>query len=246
MAQVLLLSPTADDYAHILPGLSLLPHDTGQLPLEASQVLARPEPDLIVIDARQELSSARMCCRTLRAAGSRTPILVIMAEGGFIALDHQWGCDDVVLPTAGPAEIDARIRLLTSRTEPAEPDPKETQLQAGDLIIDPGSYSAKLRGRNLDLTYREFELLRYLAQTPGRVHSRSQLLQEVWGYDYYGGTRTVDVHIRRLRSKLGSDAESLIATIRNVGYRFDLPTAGRARSGAVDDGTSSESTEEGA
>ena len=78
----------------------------------------------------------------------------------------------------------------------------------------------------LDLTFKEFELLKYLAQHPGRVFSRAQLLQEVWGYDYYGGTRTVDVHVRRLRAKLGSDHETLIGTVRNVGYRFVLPKDG--------------------
>ena len=77
-----------------------------------------------------------------------------------------------------------------------------------------------MRGRLLDLTYKEFELLKYLAQHPGRVFTRAQLLQEVWGYDYYGGTRTVDVHVRRLRAKLGSEHEVLIGTVRNVGYRF--------------------------
>ena len=84
----------------------------------------------------------------------------------------------------------------------------------------------RLRGRLLDLTYKEFELLKYLAQHPGRVFTRSQLLQEVWGYDYFGGTRTVDVHVRRLRAKLGTDYEVLIGTVRNVGYRF-VPGGGR-------------------
>ncbi|HSK60765.1 MAG TPA: winged helix-turn-helix domain-containing protein, partial [Actinomycetospora sp.] len=78
-----------------------------------------------------------------------------------------------------------------------------------------------LRGRPLDLTFREFELLKYLAANPGRVFTRSQLLQEVWGYDYYGGTRTVDVHIRRLRAKLGTEHEQLIGTVRGVGYKLD-------------------------
>jgi DNA-binding response OmpR family regulator len=78
-----------------------------------------------------------------------------------------------------------------------------------------------LRGKPLDLTFREFELLKYLANNPRRVFTRSQLLQEVWGYDYYGGTRTVDVHIRRLRAKLGTEHEQLIGTIRGVGYKLD-------------------------
>ena len=82
-------------------------------------------------------------------------------------------------------------------------------------------------GRSLDLTFKEFELLKYLAQHPGRVFTRAQLLHEIWGYDYFGGTRTVDVHIRRLRAKLGPEFEAIIGTVRNVGYRFSLPNAGK-------------------
>ena len=89
------------------------------------------------------------------------------------------------------------------------------------MVIDEATYSVRLRGRILDLTYKEFELLKFLAQHPGRVFTRDQLLREVWGYDYFGGTRTVDVHVRRLRAKLG-DLESLIGTVRNVGYRFNV------------------------
>ena len=91
------------------------------------------------------------------------------------------------------------------------------------MVVDEATYTAKLGGRVLDLTFKEFELLKYLAQHPGRVFTRDQLLQEVWGYDYFGGTRTVDVHVRRLRAKLGTDNETLIGTVRNVGYRFVLP-----------------------
>ena len=87
--------------------------------------------------------------------------------------------------------------------------------------MDETTYTAKHRGRTLDLTFKEFELLKFLAAHPGRVFSRAQLLQEVWGYDYFGGTRTVDVHVRRLRAKLGAEGEHLIGTVRNVGYRFE-------------------------
>lgn len=97
------------------------------------------------------------------------------------------------------------------------------EIRNGDLSVDEATYSAKLKGRVLDLTFKEFELIKYLAQHPGRVFTRAQLLQEVWGYDYFGGTRTVDVHVRRLRAKLGPEHESLIGTVRNVGYRFVVP-----------------------
>ena len=96
-------------------------------------------------------------------------------------------------------------------------------IRSGQVTIDEASYTARLGKRALDLTFKEFELLKYLAQHPGRVFTREQLLQEVWGYDYFGGTRTVDVHVRRLRAKLGADHESLIGTVRNVGYRFVVP-----------------------
>jgi DNA-binding response OmpR family regulator len=130
--------------------------------------------------------------------------------------------DDVLLDTAGPAEVEARLRLALGRLQVAADD-SPMEIRNGDLSVDEATYSAKLKGRVLDLTFKEFELLKYLAQHPGRVFTRAQLLQEVWGYDYFGGTRTVDVHVRRLRAKLGPDNESLIGTVRNVGYRFVTP-----------------------
>src|SRR6185312_12844461 len=93
----------------------------------------------------------------------------------------------------------------------------------GDLTIEEDTYTARLRGRPLELTYKEFELLKFLAQHPGRVFTREQLVTEVWGYDFFGGTRTVDVHVRRLRAKLGPEHEALIGTVRNVGYKVVPP-----------------------
>jgi DNA-binding response OmpR family regulator len=107
---------------------------------------------------------------------------------------------------------------------PAVSSGAEPLIQSGNIVIDEAGYSVKLNGQQLDLTYTEFELLKYLAQHPGRVFSRQQLLSDVWGYDYFGGTRTVDVHVRRLRAKLGPEYESMIGTVRNVGYRFVTPT----------------------
>jgi DNA-binding response OmpR family regulator len=134
-----------------------------------------------------------------------------------------------MLDTAGPAEVDARIRLAigTHAALMSATDPSTGEIRTGEVVIDENSYTARIKGRALDLTFKEFELLKYLAQHPGRVFTRSQLLQEIWGYDYFGGTRTVDVHIRRLRSKLGPEFEAIIGTVRNVGYRFTLPHAGK-------------------
>ena len=153
-------------------------------------------------------------------------LVAVLSEGGLVALSADWGVDDVLLDTAGPAEVDARLKWATARrvaaAAPADAADRGVT-QAGELVIDEHSYSAKLRGRPLDLTYKEFELLKFLAQHPGRVFTRDQLLREVWGYDYFGGTRTVDVHVRRLRAKLGSEYESMIGTVRQVGYKFVTP-----------------------
>jgi DNA-binding response OmpR family regulator len=151
-------------------------------------------------------------------------MILITTEGGLSATSADWGFDDVILDSAGPAEVDARVRVAIGKLEALriQADPTSGEIKSGDVIIDEKSYTAKIKGRSLDLTYKEFELLKYLAQHPGRVFTRSQLLQEIWGYDYFGGTRTVDVHIRRLRSKLGTEFEAIIGTVRNVGYRFNL------------------------
>jgi DNA-binding response OmpR family regulator len=174
----------------------------------------------VIVDARRDLAQAKSLCRLLRTTGLDVPLLAIVTEGGLAALTPEWGLDDVLLQTAGPAEVEARLRLVIGRSSAAEPDDVPGEIRNGELTIDEATYSARLRGRVLDLTFKEFELLKYLAQHPGRVFTRAQLLQEVWGYDYFGGTRTVDVHVRRLRAKLGPEYESLIGTVRNVGYRF--------------------------
>jgi DNA-binding response OmpR family regulator len=137
-----------------------------------------------------------------------------------------------VLDTAGPAEVEARLRLAVGRLARGSEEESPAEIRSGDVTIDEATYTARVRGRVLDLTYKEFELLKYLAQHPGRVFTRAQLLQEVWGYDYFGGTRTVDVHVRRLRAKLGAEHEALIGTVRNVGYRFVPPERGAKRATA--------------
>src|SRR5262249_11209648 len=160
----------------------------------------------------------------LAALNRPVPVFAVLTEGGLIALSADWTVDDVVLDTAGPAELDARLRLAVDRRARSA-DPAPEQGQSGGLGIDATTYTARLSGRALDLTYKEFELLKFLAQHPGRVFTRSHLVQEVWGYDYFGGSRTVDVHVRRLRAKLGPDNEMLIGTVRNVGYKFVRPSA---------------------
>jgi DNA-binding response OmpR family regulator len=220
MASLLLLTPSSEGSAQVLPSLGLLGHAIRVLPLDAAPLLDAPPNDLIVVDARREMASARQTCRLLLATGTSSPVVAVVTEGGLVAVTADWGLDDVILDTAGPAEVEARIRLALGRAENTRDTGTSEEIRSGDLSIDEGTYQAKLGVRPLDLTFKEFELLKFLAQHPGRVFSRAQLLQEVWGYDYFGGTRTVDVHVRRLRAKLGPDRESLIGTVRNVGYKF--------------------------
>lgn len=221
MATLLLLTRALTLSSEVLPALGLLSHSVKVMPPEITTLLDAPPADALLIDGRRDLPAVRSLCRLVRTTGIDIPVILITTEGGLVAVTAEWGVDDVVLETAGPAEVEARLRLTSGRLAAllGRSDSQE-EIKAGELSIDEGTYTAKLRGKTLDLTFKEFELLKYLAQHPGRVFTRAQLLQEVWGYDYFGGTRTVDVHVRRLRAKLGAENESLIGTVRNVGYRF--------------------------
>jgi len=225
VSTLLLLTSALQPSAEVLPGLALLNHQVKILPAEGSALLEAPDSDLVILDARKELAHARDLCRLIRTTGSDQPVLLLVTEGGLAVVAADWGMDDVLLSTAGPAEIEARIRVAIGRLAARrdDDDPEAHIIRSGEVVVDEATYTAKLGRRTLDLTFKEFELLKYLLQHPGRVFTREQLLQEVWGYDYFGGTRTVDVHVRRLRAKLGTDNEALIGTVRNVGYRFVLP-----------------------
>ena len=235
MSKVLLLTAAREPAAEILPSLSLLDHAISVAPASGQAVPGLPGApgaaaaagaasgadgsrlDLILVDARRDLVRVKDLLRQVSGAG--VPVLAVISEGAWAAVSADWSADDVLLNTAGPGEVEARIRLAIGRAAAQAGLPAE-QVRSGELIIDETTYSARIRGVALDLTFKEFELLKFLAQHPRRVFTRAQLLQEVWGYDYYGGTRTVDVHVRRLRAKLGPENEALIGTVRNVGYKF--------------------------
>jgi DNA-binding response OmpR family regulator len=186
--------------------------------LDADELVA-VHPDVLLIDATGDLEAAEDVTRKLSLVWEvgLPPIVVILDDAGVGRFRLERGADDFVMSTASAAEITARLAAAASRAGGGEGN---AVLKAGDLVVNPDNYQVYVRGRPLDLTYKEFELLKFLAQRPGRVCDRDLLLREVWGYDYYGGTRTVDVHIRRLRAKLGPEHEHLIETIRNVGYRL--------------------------
>lgn len=224
------LMTLAKDPATVLPALTLLSHRVRVLPLEAASLVKLPEHTILFVDACDDLAGAKTLCNLLKASGIHIPVILILREGGFTVINSDWGLADLIVATASPAEVEARLRLVHEHysqpqqlllQERKQSHNADGQIRSGDLVVDQNGYTARLHGKPIDLAYKEFELLKYLVQHPGRVFTRAQLLQEVWGYDYYGGTRTVDVHIRRLRAKLGGEYEHLIGTVRNVGYRFD-------------------------
>ena len=221
--RLVLMTAARQATTEVLPALGLLAHQVRVVAPELSSLLDGDSGDVVLVDARHELVRARTLCGLLSSTGVASALVAVLSEGGLVALSADWGVDDVLLDTAGPAEVDARLRLATGKKAESAPAGEPGVVRAGELTIDEGTYTCRLRGRVLDLTFKEFELLKHLAQHPGRVFTRAQLLQEVWGYDYFGGTRTVDVHVRRLRAKLGAEHEQLIGTVRHVGYKFVTP-----------------------
>ena len=218
---VLLLSDAVEDVGELLPSFPPAPYRVLARGLKETvpDDLIPIHPDLLLLDATHDTTVAEEATRRLSLAWEvgLPPILVVVDETAIDRFRFEAGADDFVVTSASQAEIAARLSFLTRRTGHGD---EATVLKVGDLTVNPENYQVYVRGRPLDLTYKEFELLKFLAQRPGRVCDRDLLLREVWGFDYYGGTRTVDVHVRRLRAKLGAEHEALIETIRNVGYRL--------------------------
>lgn len=214
MAKLLFVFPEANHRPEPPVAFSLLPHTILEAVGIEEGLLAAPEAELVVVDARTDPAWARNSCRALVGGAPNHAILLLVTSQSTPLVTPDWGLDDFVLDEASAGEVDARIRLLLMR------QPDSGTIVGGPVVIDEAAYTVTVDHRPLDLTYTEFELLKYLVTHPGRVLTRENLLSEVWGYDYYGGTRTVDVHIRRLRAKLGPEFEGCIGTVRNVGYRF--------------------------
>jgi DNA-binding response OmpR family regulator len=212
VSRILLLSSSSSS---VIPALGLLPHQLTVAPLAPQSLASHPDAELVLIDGVTDLVAAKSLSTVLTSAQPPIPVLIVVSDTSLSVMDGSWGITDFVLPSATLAEVDARIRLAIQSSSGVAP----TGLSHSGVSVDESSYQATASGRPLDLTFKEFELLRYLVANPGRVFTREQLLSDVWGYDYFGGTRTVDVHVRRLRFKLG-DRESVIGTVRNVGYRF--------------------------
>ena len=170
-----------------------------------------------VVVAGDELEAALSFCRFLAGREEAVaPVLVVVGPTQLASIERAEAVDDFILADARPEELRARLARLFRRAGPGSHE----LIVYGPLALNLETYQAALSGRPLDLTFMEYELLRFLAAHPGKVFTREVLLSRVWGYEYFGGARTVDVHVRRLRAKLGEEQAHLIETVRSVGYRF--------------------------
>lgn len=173
-------------------------------------------PQVVVLDLTTlSRSDAKRCAE--RFSQLKLPTIALVSEGQVSDIDLTLGFEDFIIAPPSPTEALARVKQVLWRTRS---DDDENIVRVGDLVINPSTYEVTLRGRRVNLRFKEYELLRLLVTNPGRVYTRNALLSSIWGYDYFGGTRTVDVHIRRLRSKIEDSDHSYIETIWNVGYRF--------------------------
>jgi DNA-binding response OmpR family regulator len=182
---------------------------------------ARAETPVVILFNLLQRADLPLIRNTLRSADMPHGVasLAAVRSGQLATFDFSTGFDDFVVHPVLAEEITARVRRAIWLKSGVESD---NTLRAGDLHIDLSNYKAYVAGRPVDLTYKEFELLRFLATNRDKVFTREALLNRVWGYDFYGGARTVDVHVRRLRSKIEDNAHTFIETVRNVGYRFHL------------------------
>lgn len=221
-----------DDEPHIL---ELVKYNLAQEGYEVitahdgAQAVARArdnQPDLIILDIMLPYVDGLEVCRQLRRASS-VPIIMLTAKGGELerVVGLEIGADDYVTKPFSPRELVARVRAILRRTAGETSPAQVGPLRGGALALDPITHEVMLGGRSVDLTAKEFDLLRLLLGHPNRVFTRDFLLEHIWGYDYYGSTRTVDMHISRLREKIEDDPSSptYIVTVRGVGYKFKAP-----------------------
>ena len=188
------------------------------------EAFAKEDPDLVILDLMMPKMDGFEACRKLREK-SQVPIIMLTARAEEVdkVLGLELGADDYVTKPFGVRELLARVKANLRRKAPAEAVQEPANvLSFGDITIDTGRFEIRRGGQALDLTHREYELTKFLATNNSQVFSREQLLESVWGYEYYGDVRTVDVTIRRLRSKIEENPESpkYILTRRGVGYYF--------------------------
>jgi DNA-binding response OmpR family regulator len=224
MKRALVIGAESRGYQNVFLGLTraeCAPFTAPDIPT-AAQLLTQERADVVVLDLAlfsNGVAEVRSFLEARRGETPPCPVLGLSPVPEPDALATLSEVDDFILPPFRPSEVSLRVGLLLRRFSPRD---QGEVIRSGPLVIDLARYEATLDGNRLDLTFKEYELLRFLAASPGNVFTRETLLNKVWGYDYFGGTRTVDVHIRRLRSKIETTM-TFIETVRNVGYRFREP-----------------------
>jgi DNA-binding response OmpR family regulator len=221
MSLDLLVLTDEDDFESALPELTSFAHATRRTSLAATADTDEccDAADVAIIDARSNLAAAQAICHRLTADSPATAVVALVAPADCAAVDVGCNFDDVMLPGTGAAELQARLRLAIGRRRSAV----DGVLKFGDLLLHPASFIASLHGKDLGLTLTEFKLLNFLVQHAGRAFTRTRLMHELWGYDCKGRIRTVDVHVRRVRAKLGPRHQFTVDTVRGVGYRAVTP-----------------------
>jgi len=215
VAPIVLFSDRSPD--EVLPAASALLLDlkTEHLSVTAVRDVMVLAPEAVLVDAAENPGQGHAVLRAIRETAPTAAVLVVLERRDLERFRWEEVADELLYPGAPETEIRLRLAMLRRRSGAGD----GATVRLGPIALDVDSYRASADGRPLDLTFKEFELLRFLAERPGRVFTRPALMREVWGYDFYGGTRTVDVHVRRLRAKLGPEHEGLIETVRGVGYR---------------------------
>ena len=227
MYRVLFVSDDWDRKKPLKSGL--LEHGFSATPVASAHIFKEefvpPEKlDLVVVDLERCATEAGKLCHTLRRERPlhEQPLVLLVTEDHLGRIDFGWGVEDYLTLPVTAKRLAERLNFLVWKLHRVSP---HNGYSRGDLVIDFERYEVHVRGVPVDLTYKEFELLKFLALHPGKPFTREVLLDKVWGYDYYGGTRTVDVHIRRLRAKIETRGVAYIDTVRNVGYKFLEPSA---------------------
>ena len=195
-------------------------HDGGQ----GLQKFRAIKPDLVLLDVMMPVMDGWTVCKTIRAE-SKTPVIMLTAKGELDdkVMGLKAGADDYVTKPFEMKELIARIEAVLRRAEGSAAEKKARRLVFDKLVIDMDAFELHVDGRKVDTPPKEMELLFYLASSPNRVYTRNQLLDEVWGFDYFGDSRTVDVHVKRLREKLEGVSESwCLRTVWGVGYKFEV------------------------
>jgi len=224
MTRVILLGPDPEEADRLSGSLSAADPELQALCVHDGGLADADTADCVVIVAASTGREDRLRGRVQETLDAGLPAVVLLPGVDLFGLDPTRGQIDFCFPPFTPHEVLLRVRAVAARAAGPE---GPNLIRRGELTIDVDRYQVTLEGRRINLTYKEYELLRFLASSPGKAFSRQTLLRTVWGYDYFGGTRTVDVHVRRLRSKIDDVQYHFIETVWNVGYRFrtDAPGA---------------------